>query len=140
MSGFQDPNNTCESAANEPPVRKIGRIEIRPGPIAILTERGTIRTRRRVPSATPRYPISSPGAWMADGHRTAHVRCTWCGHQVNSLRLDQLPPDWPWRRVCRAMLCTECGTPGCVHVVPNWHDNSLHKTPFTSAWRADPPA
>jgi hypothetical protein len=104
-----------------PPVRLLGPIQICPRPIAVLTSRGTVRTRRPVPNGCQRYPARSPADWLQAGHVTAGVRCIACKHHAD-LRLDALPSDWSWARVGRALLCTECGTPGFVDIKPNWHD------------------
>lgn len=118
------------------PVAWLGRVEMRPMPVAILTGRGTVRTRRRVPNGCQRYPAGAPGDWSRAGHVSAGVWCIACHHHAD-LKLDALPP-LPWSRIGRAMLCTGCGMPGFVDIKPNWRDHDRHVTPFTSRWRADP--
>jgi hypothetical protein len=34
-----------------------------------------------------------------------------------------------------APRCKECGTPGSVHIVPNWHDGVGSAVPFTKHWK-----
>ena len=98
----------------------VGLVSYRPTPIAVLTPRGTVRTRKAVPKGSQRYPQGSPVDWLGNGHVTAGVWCIGCRHHAD-LRLDALP-RLPWARIGRAMLCTDCGTPGFVDIKPNWHD------------------
>jgi hypothetical protein len=42
-----------------------------------------------------------------------------------------------WSRVGPALLCTECGVPGAVNIVPNWHDRIGHALPFSRKWKRD---
>jgi hypothetical protein len=48
--------------------------------------------------------------------------------------LDTLPQDQPWSRVGRNLICVECGAPGAVNIVPNWHDRQGHAVPFSKDW------
>jgi hypothetical protein len=57
--------------------------------------------------------------------RSAHGRC----------RLDTLPQDLPWSTIGPRLVCSECGTAGSVHIVPNWHDRAGHAVPFTKHWK-----
>jgi len=57
-----------------------------------------------------------------------------CKRMVD-VRLDTLPPDQPWSRVGRRLVCSECGTPATVNIVPNWHDRVGHAIPFSQGWR-----
>jgi hypothetical protein len=101
----------------------LGPIPFAPIPIAILTERGTVRTRKPVKPGRQVYPPAGPGAWLQRGHVTCHVMCLapHCTHRVD-VALATLPQDQPWSRIGPAMLCSECGEPGRVNITPNWHD------------------
>jgi hypothetical protein len=103
------------------PARFLGCQPFRPLPIAVLTPRGTVRTRRPVPNGCQRYPRGTPADWRQAGHISAGVRCVACQHPAD-MRLDVFPLDQPWSRIGRNMLCTACGTPGFVDIKPNWHD------------------
>lgn len=73
---------------------------------------------------------------MAAGHVTCRFTCHGgCGRMVD-FRLDALPQDQPWSRVVWRLVCTECGTVGAVHVVPNWHDRVGHAMPFSPEWKS----
>jgi hypothetical protein len=107
----------------EPAVSILGPIPFAPSPIAILTERGTVRTRKPVKPGRQVYPQTGPDAWLQRGHVTCTVRCLapYCTRLVD-VRLATLPQDKPWSRIGPAMLCSECGEPGRVNITPNWHD------------------
>jgi hypothetical protein len=51
------------------------------------------------------------------------------------VRLDTLPRDQPWSRIGPNLLCTECGAPGAVNIVPNWHDKKGYARPFSKDWK-----
>jgi hypothetical protein len=108
-----------------------GPIELCRVPIAVLTPRGAVRTRKKPGRWSGSYPRGSPAEWLADGHVTCNIQCLngHCRHVVD-VRLDTLPQDQPWSRVGRNMICTECGAPGAVNIVPNWHDMAGRATPF----------
>jgi hypothetical protein len=112
------------------------RIEYQRMPIAILTPRGTVRTRKRPGKWSGRYPPGSPALWLAEGHVTCSVHCLngGCKHRVD-VRLEALPQERPWSRVGPHLLCTNCGAIGAVNIVPNWHDRIGHRTPFSAGWR-----
>lgn len=112
------------------------KIEYQRIPIAVLTPRGTVRTRKRPSRWSGSYPPGSPAHWLADGHVTCSIACLngACRHMVD-VRLDTLPQDQAWSRVGRNLLCTECGAPGAVNVVPNWHDRVGEAVPFTAGWK-----
>jgi hypothetical protein len=101
----------------------LGHISFAPIPIAILTERGTVRTRRPVKPGRQVYPPGGPGAWLPRGHVTCTVQCLapYCTRCVD-VPLATLPQDKSWDRIGPAMLCSECGEPGRVNITPNWHD------------------
>jgi hypothetical protein len=113
-----------------------GPIELRRIPIAVLARRGTVRTRKKPGWWSGNYPPGSPAQWLAEGHVTCNVQCLngHCRHVVD-VRLDTLPQDQPWSRVGRNMICTECGAPGAVNIVPNWHDRKGHALPFSKGWK-----
>jgi hypothetical protein len=46
-----------------------------PPPIAILTKRGTVRTRKRVKLGRQAYPPDGPSAWLQRGRVTCTVQC-----------------------------------------------------------------
>jgi hypothetical protein len=48
------------------------------------------------------------------------------------VRLDTLPQDLPCSTIGRRLVCSECGTVGSVHIVPNW---AGHAVPFTKHWK-----
>ena len=108
-----------------------GPIALRRLPIAVLTPRGTVRTRKTPGRWSGNYPPRSPAEWLAEGHGTCNIQCLY-GHCV---RLDTLPQDQPWSRIGPNLLCTECGAPGAVNIVPNWHDRQGHAVPFSKDWR-----
>jgi hypothetical protein len=86
------------------------------------------------PAAGP--ATSSPAEWLAEGHVTCSIPCLngVCTHMVD-VRLDTLPQDQPWSRVGRNLICTECGAPGAVNIVPNWHDRRGQAIPFSKDWK-----
>jgi len=107
----------------EPAVSVLGPIPLAPIPIAILTERGTVRTRKPVKLGQQRYPLGGPADSIKRGHVTSTVQCLAgaCKRLVD-IPLATLPQDQPWSRIGPAMICTECGEPGRVTMTPNWHD------------------
>ena len=115
----------------------LGPIPFAPIPIAILTERGTVRTRKPVKPGRQRYPPGGPAEWLWRGHVTCHVQCLaeHCNHRVD-IPLTTLPQDQPWSRVGPAMLCSECGEPGRVNITPNWHD--MDKLQVSKWWHSLP--
>jgi hypothetical protein len=102
---------------------------------AVLTPRGTIRTRKTPRRWSGHYPPRSPAEWLAEGRVTCSIQCLNgdCMHQAD-VRLDTLPQDQPWSRVGRNLICVECGAPGAVNIVPNWHDRQGHAVPFSKDW------
>jgi hypothetical protein len=113
-----------------------GPQEFRRLPIAVLTSRGTVRTRKRPGRWSGNYPPGSPAEWLAEGHITCSIRCLNgdCKHMV-VIRLDTLPLDRPWSRIGPNLLCTDCVAPGAVNIVPNWHDMHGHARPFSRDWK-----
>ena len=111
-----------------------GPVEFCRLPIAVLTPRGTVRTRKKPGRWAGRYPPGSPAEWVAGGHVTCSIGCLngACKHVVD-VRLDTLPQDQPWSRVGRNLLCTGCGAPGAVNIVPNWYDRVERVLP--SGWK-----
>ena len=75
-------------------------------------------TPKRRPES--RWPLGSPGEWIADGHVTCSVQCTSrkCNRSFVDIRLETLPPDLPWTDLGPRMACRQCGTVGAVTVVP----------------------
>ena len=116
-----------------------GPFEFRRLPIAVLTPRGTVRTRKKPGRWSGRYPPGGPAEWISEGHVTCSIRCLNgdCKRLVD-VRLDTLPQDRPWSRIGANLLCTECGEPGAVNIVPNWHDRRGHALPFTRDWGKEP--
>jgi hypothetical protein len=106
-----------------PAVSILGRIPFAPTSIAILTERGAVRTRKPVKPGRQAYPPGGTGAWRQRGHIISTVQCLapYCTHRVD-VPLATLPQEQPWSRVGPAMLCSECGEPGRVNITPNWRD------------------
>jgi hypothetical protein len=84
--------------------------------------------------ATGRYPPGSP--WLAEGHVTCSIRCLNgdCKRMVD-VGSTLLLQDRPWSRIGPNLLCTECGAPGAVNIVPNWHDMKGHTVLFTAGWK-----
>jgi hypothetical protein len=101
----------------------LGPIPFAPLPIAILTARGTIRTRKSVKPGRQVYPPEGSAAWLQRGHVTCAVQCL-APHctRVVDVALATLPKDQACSRIGPAMLCSECGEPGRVNITPNWHD------------------
>lgn len=87
--------------------------------------------------STDGWPLGTPAEWIADGHVTCNVQCSSgrCRHRMVDVRLDTLPRDLPWSTIARRLLCTQCGTAGSVHIVPNWHDRNGAAMPFTKHWK-----
>ena len=57
-----------------------------------------------------------------------------CKRMVD-VRLDTPPQDQPWSRIGPNLLCTECGAPGAVNIVPKRHDRRGHAVPlFSRDW------
>jgi hypothetical protein len=113
-----------------------GPLELRRLPIVVLTPRGTIRTRKTPRRWSGHYSPRSPAEWLAEGHVTCWIQCLNgdCKYQAD-VRLDTVPQDRPWSRIGPNLLCTECGAPGAVNIVPNWHDREGHAVPFSKDWK-----
>jgi len=74
-----------------------------------------------------RWPLGSPGEWLAEGHVTCAVQCTSrkCDRYSVDIRLDTLPRDLSWTVLGPRMVCRQCGTVGSVNIVPTWHDRAF---------------
>jgi hypothetical protein len=84
-------------------------------PIAVLMQRGTVRTRKKPGRWFGNYPPDSPAEWLAEGHVTCSIRCLNgdCKRAVD-VRLDTVPQDQPWSRIgpkpaLHRMRSTWCG-------------------------------
>jgi hypothetical protein len=96
---------------------------------------GTIHTRRKPGRWSGRYSPRSPAEWLAEGHVTCSIRCLNgdCKRMVD-VRLDTLPLGRPWSRIGPNLLCTDCGAPGAMNIVPNWLDMPSRSAPFRKGW------
>jgi hypothetical protein len=54
-----------------------------------------------------------------------------CDRRVVDVRLDTLPQNLPWPTIGWRLVCKECGTAGSVDIVPNWHDMTNARVPFS---------
>jgi hypothetical protein len=119
------------------PVRFLGRQPFRLAPIAVLTERGTVRTRKVPGQWRQTYQAGGPASWIRNGFVTVGVHCLTgaCRHQA-TVKLATLPQDLTWVQIGRHMLCEECGGVGAVNFEPHWHTNTQHVVPFTAGWKS----
>ena len=85
--------------------------------------------------ADNRWPLGSPGEWLAEGHVTCAVRCTSrkCNHYSVDIKLDTLPLDKQWSVLGPRMACSQCRTVGSVNVIPNWHDRAFEVKPLVAS-------
>lgn len=105
-------------------------------PIAVLTSRGTVRTRKPVSASCQQYPKGSPAEWIRDGHQVASVSCITCRHHSGDVGIEEFPAGRSWSEVGRLMLCKACGTPSVVHI-PNWLHHLDHVTPHSERRRQE---
>jgi hypothetical protein len=76
------------------PVRFLGLQPFRPTPIAVLTERGTVRTRKVPGRWRQSYQAGGPASWIRQGFVTVGVHCLTgaCRHQA-TVELATLPQE-----------------------------------------------
>lgn len=107
---------------HKPAVYFLGRYSFRPIPAAILTSRGTLRTRKQPGKWGQRYQPGGPAVWLEWGFITVGLHCIAgdCGHYAQ-VRLVDLPQDQTWAQIGRQLLCSACGEIGSVNIEPHWH-------------------
>ena len=121
-----------------PTLRFLGRKDFRRMPIAVLTPRGTVRTRKRPDRWGQQYQAGGPASWIAQGFVTVGLHCIAgrCGHYTK-VNLADLPQDLRWREIGPRLLCSACGAVGAVSLEPHWHTNPTHRAPFQKGWRGN---
>jgi hypothetical protein len=70
-----------------------------------------------------------------------HMKCPACGQWFDMRDLGQVADihddsEIDGRASRPNRLCTECGAPGAVNIVPNWHDRQGHALPFSRGRKA----
>jgi hypothetical protein len=92
-------------------------------------------SQRRHSRSADKYPLGTPAKWIAGGHVTCSIQCSAkCDRRMVDV-LDTLPQDLPWSMIGRRLVCKECGAAGPVNIVPNWHDRTSARVPFTKHWK-----
>lgn len=121
--------------ANNQPARFLGPYPFTVTPIAVLTQRGTVRTRKRPDRWGQQYQAGGPASWIRQGFVTAGFHCIAgrCGHYAK-VSLCDLPQDRLWREIGPRLLCEACGEVGAVSIEPHWHTNMQHAVPFSKNW------
>lgn len=112
------------------PIKFLGRKDFRPIPVAILTPRGAVRTRKRPGRWGQEYQDGGPASWIRNGFITVGLHCIAgrCGHYVK-VNLIDLPQDRTWKQIGPRLICENCGEVGAVCIEPHWHTSPVHAIP-----------